>query len=366
MRQTIDVIRQWIAHQWTVLKPWMLRQWQRFMPWFLHQWSLFKAWANRMWHLWTDRDNRWLSLPCTVAALLVLLVSVKSCQGIVYYYTPECKILKLGYPIDEARTLATALNHEQVDSLIARGEHDTIAYPIINERYYIADNFDRYLAFHKSDTTDAPLGDIVAAVNVGIDLDPQESAVPCDTTMDRLMLVNRFHYLNEHHKPRKLKEFKKIFCYEEQKAAPAVVKAFEAMQKDCKKQTGAQLMVNSAYRSYKQQIATYKRNDKRFVARAGFSEHQTGFAIDVTSLQHPMRWPFDTSKEGIWMREHCHEYGFILRYPKDRGHFMNYSYEPWHLRYVGEIAACQMHDEGITFDEYYAYYIEPQAKPQRR
>ncbi len=66
------------------------------------------------------------------------------------------------------------------------------------------------------------------------------------------------------------------------------------------------------------------------------------------------------------MREHCHEYGFILRYPKDRGHFMNYSYEPWHLRYVGEIAACQMHDEGITFDEYYAYYIEPQAKPQRR
>ena len=111
MRQTIDAIRQWITHQWTVLKPWILRQWQRFVPWFLHQWSLFKAWANRMWHLWTDRDNRWLSLPCTVAALLVLLVSVKSCQGIVYYYTPECKILKLGYPIDEARALATALNH---------------------------------------------------------------------------------------------------------------------------------------------------------------------------------------------------------------------------------------------------------------
>ena len=91
MRQTIDAIRQWIAHQWTVLKSWMLRQWQRFVPWFMRQWSLFKAWVNRMWHLWTDRDNRWLSLPCTVAALLVLLVSVKSCQGIVYNFTPNAR-----------------------------------------------------------------------------------------------------------------------------------------------------------------------------------------------------------------------------------------------------------------------------------
>ena len=46
---------------------------------------------------WADRDNRWLSMPCTLAALFVLLVMVKSCQGIAYNFTNECKIYKLGY-----------------------------------------------------------------------------------------------------------------------------------------------------------------------------------------------------------------------------------------------------------------------------
>ena len=356
MRETIDIIRQWIARQWTVCKPWTLRQWMR-----------LKARSIRLWHLWTDPENRWLSVPCTLAALLVLLVLVKCCQGIAYNFTTECKIYKLGFPIDEARALAVVLNDQQADSLIARNVHDTIAYPVINERYFIADNFDRYLAYHRTDTTGAPVSDIIAIVNVGLDRDPEVSAVQCDTSKGQLMLINRYHYLDEKYKPKKLVAFKMDYCYENQKALPEVVDAFMAMQKDCKRQTSAQLMVNSSYRDYKQQIATYKRNDKRFVARAGFSEHQTGLALDVTSLQHPMRWPFDKSEEGIWMREHCHEYGFILRYSKERQHIMKNSYEPWHLRYVGIETAKRIHDEGITFDEYYAYYIEsPHAKTPSR
>ena len=172
------------------------------------------------------------------------------------------------------------------------------------------------------------------------------------------MLVNGRHYLDENYKPDSLVTFQKTYCYEEQKARGAVVQAFMAMQHECKKQTDAQLMVNSAYRTYQQQIGTYKRNEKGYAARAGSSEHQTGLAIDVTSLQHPMRWPFDTSKEGVWMREHCHEYGFILRYPKKQANLIGYKYEPWHLRYVGVETAKRVHDEDITFDEYYAYYLD--------
>ena len=162
-------------------------------------------------------------------------------------------------------------------------------------------------------------------------------------------------------------QFQKTYCYKEQRALGDVVQAFMALQQECKKQTDAQLMVNSAYRSYQQQIGTYKRNEKGYAARAGSSEHQTGLALDVTSLQHPMRWPFDTSKEGVWMREHCHEFGFILRYPKKQANVMGYNYEPWHLRYVGKETAKRVHDEDITYDEYYAYYIEgPHAKTQSR
>ena len=295
-------------------------------------------------------------MPVTVAALLVLFVLVKSCQGIAYNFTNECRIYRLGYPIDQARALAAVLSDEQADSLIVRGEHDTIAYPLLSERYFIAENFDRYLAYHKVDTTLTALHDIIAIVNVGHDR--EDSAVPCDTSKGHLMLVNGRHYLDENYKPDSLVQFQKTYCYEEQRALGDVVQAFMAMQKECKKQTDAQLMVNSAYRSYQQQIGTYKRNEKGYAARAGSSEHQTGLAIDVTSLQHPMRWPFDTSKEGIWMREHCHEYGFILRYPKKQAHVMGYNYEPWHLRYVGKETAKRVHDEDITFDEYYAYYLD--------
>ena len=325
--------------------------------------------AKQYLQLWSDRDHRWMSVPVAVAALFVLLVMVKSCQGIVYNYSDECKIYKLGYTIDEARSLVSTLSKEQADSLIAHKEHDTIAIPLLGMRYFIADNFGRYLAYHKADTTHAPLDVIVALVNVGADRDWVSSAVPCDTSKGNLMLVNGRHYLDENYKPDSLVTFNKTYCYEEQKAQRVVVDAFMALQKACKEQTDAQLMVNSAYRSYQQQIGTYKRNPKGYAARAGSSEHQTGFAIDVTSRQHPMRWPFDKSQEGVWMREHCHEYGFILRYPERQSRIFGFAYEPWHLRYVGIDAARQIHDEDITFDEYYAYYIDnkgPHANPQSR
>ena len=311
---------------------------------------------------WTDRDNRWLSGPCTLAALFVLLVIVKSCQGIAYNFSNECRIYKLGYTIEEARCLVASLSEEQADSLIARQEHDTIAIPLLGTRYFIVDNFDRYLAYHKRDTLGASTSGIIAVVNVGRDLDPEEYATHCDTTKGYLMLVNRLHYLDENYKPRHLVTINKNFTYEENKADSAAVEAFVAMQEDCKQQTGAQLMVNSAYRSFQQQISTYKRNDKRFVARAGKSEHQTGLALDITSLQHPMRGPFDTSAEGIWMRENCHKYGFILRYPKKQSQVFGFAYEPWHLRYVGLETAKRVHDEDITFDEYYAYYIDKETE----
>ena len=307
---------------------------------------------------WTDRDNRWLSVPCTIAALFVLLVLVKSCQGIVYLHGNEYKIHQLGYPIEEARALLAGLSEEQADSLIARQEHDTIAVPVINERYFIAKNFDRYLAYHKRDTTGAAVKDIIAIVNVGIDRDRESSAVPCDTSKGYLMLVNGRHYLDENYKPDSLATFTKDYCYEDQKAFSPAVSAFIAMQQECKKQTGAHLMVNSAYRSYEDQKGTFKRNDKRYVAHPGFSEHQTGLAIDATSLQHPEKWSFGKSKEGVWMRENCHKYGFILRYPEKQSHIMGYSYEPWHLRYVGKEVAKRVHDEGITYDEYYAFYFQ--------
>ena len=320
--------------------------------------ALIKDWLMQQWKMCTDRENRWLSVPITAAALLVLLVFVKSCQGIVYGRSNECKIRISGYPVDEARALAAVLSNEQIDSLIARQEVDTFAHAIVGGRYYISENFFRYLDFHKTDTTRASVNDIIAMVNIGADRKLDDFSTPSDTTKGFLMLVNKYHYLDEQYKRDDMVSFVKTCSFGDNKAAKAVIDAFDLLQRECMKETKAQLMISSAYRSFQEQEHTHKRYNKKLVAQAGCSEHQTGLSIDITSLQHPEKWEFGKSAEGQWVRDNCHKYGFILRYPEGKTHITGYDYEPWHLRYVGVEAARRIHDEGITLDEYYAYYLD--------
>ena len=67
---------------------------------------------------------------------------------------------------------------------------------------------------------------------------------------------------------------------------------------------------------------------------------------------------FATTKEFEWMLKNCYKYGFILRYPKDKERQTGYMFESWHYRYVGKKIAKYIHDNGITYDEYYEYFIK--------
>ena len=91
------------------------------------------------------------------------------------------------------------------------------------------------------------------------------------------------------------------------------------------------------------------------VAKPGYSEHQTGLAMDIegeTTKGTGLTEAFGESPEGIWTAEHCAEYGFIIRYPKEKTNITGYIYEPWHLRYVGKEAAAEITELGVTFEEY--------------
>ena len=321
-----------------------------------------KQWVKRQWKRLTDPDNKWMTGPVAAATLLVLLVAVKSCQGIVFFHGVEGRLCRTGYTLQEAHALASALNKAQIDSLITRQGYDTIVYPLVTDRYFIADNFERYLACQKSDTIGFQPADIVAMVNVGADNNWQD-LVPCDTTKGYLMLINRSHSIDERYRNPKMVTFEKDYAFgEHRKADTLVVSAYYIMRQACHQNTSALLMVNSAYRSFKEQQDTHKQNSKRLAAKAGYSEHQTGLCLDIVSLKHLEKWAFGESTEGKWVRDHCHEYGFILRYPEGKEHITGYDYEPWHLRYVGKEAAQRIHDEGITLDEYYAYYIERETR----
>lgn len=86
-----------------------------------------------------------------------------------------------------------------------------------------------------------------------------------------------------------------------------------------------------------------------WVAKPNYSEHQMGLAVDIGSGDFSI-----SSNEAVWewASEHCADYGFILRYPPGKEDITDCSYEPWHFRYVGSLAANAIKDEGITLEEY--------------
>ena len=118
----------------------------------------------------------------------------------------------------------------------------------------------------------------------------------------------------------------------------------------------------SAFRSYDYQVNLYnkyvekdgKKAADTYSARPGFSEHQTGLCTDINQIDSG----FEQTDAFKWLEKNAHKYGFIIRFPKDKEDITGYQYESWHWRYVGKKAAKIIKDENITFEEYYAYYIE--------
>ena len=145
--------------------------------------------------------------------------------------------------------------------------------------------------------------------------------------------------------------------YMDKEAAAALEQLFAAGEQD-----GIRLVGISGYRSYGTQYNLYYRSVYRngadyanvYSARAGYSEHQTGLAIDVSSASagYGLVTSFATTKEGIWLAENCADYGFIVRYPEGKTDITGYAYEPWHIRYVGVRAAKYLLKHEITLDEY--------------
>ncbi|MBE6758295.1 MAG: D-alanyl-D-alanine carboxypeptidase family protein [Ruminococcaceae bacterium] len=91
------------------------------------------------------------------------------------------------------------------------------------------------------------------------------------------------------------------------------------------------------------------------VARPGTSEHHTGLAADILSDGvYSLEESFEDTEAFKWLKAHCAEYGFILRYPKEKEDITGVIYEPWHYRYVGVEAATAIMSRGICLEEYLA------------
>ena len=124
------------------------------------------------------------------------------------------------------------------------------------------------------------------------------------------------------------------------------------------KNLGYKLYIFSAYRTYeKQQIIYENSKNKEYVALPGFSEHHSGFAIDISTLDIGITNQLENSPFYDALINNLHKFGFILRYPKNKEHITGYPYEAWHIRYVGKDVANIIYQENLTLEEYFYYYL---------
>jgi D-alanyl-D-alanine carboxypeptidase len=139
--------------------------------------------------------------------------------------------------------------------------------------------------------------------------------------------------------------------------------AAEALAQSMHDSGGGNLIIQSAYRSFTEQTAVHSRQVKRYglkvgealAARPGYSEHQTGLAMDVSARGQgcQIRVCFGQTKAGRWLATNAYKYGFIVRYPNHSTPITGYQYEPWHLRYVGVDIATDMNTKKIHILETY-------------
>jgi len=195
--------------------------------------------------------------------------------------------------------------------------------------------------------------------NTGI---PEDSAVTLSNSeaLSYLALVNRHFRLSSSFSPGDLSVVNVQSTHGTHHlratAARAAEGLFAAAAND-----GHTLIATSGYRSFATQQATHQHwinvmgeaEARRVSARPGHSEHQLGLALDVTTpALGGLSTQFSSTPEGVWVRNNAHRFGFIIRYPANREADTGFSYEPWHIRYVGIDAATTIHNGNLILEDF--------------
>lgn len=233
---------------------------------------------------------------------------------------------------------------------------------LLKEKYFIKSNINRYLDY-KNKNNNLSNEDIIRNVNANIDYNFYTNIKSSDTSKGKLMIVNKYYNLSSSYKG-DLVETGNYSINSNYKMDREAFEAYKKLYEDAVK-NNLHIKIRSAYRSYFDQQYIYngyvakdgKAESDRYSARAGHSEHQTGLAIDISAASD-LWGDFSKTQEFTWMKDNSYKYGFILRYPKDKEYITGYMYEPWHYRYVGVDVAKYIYENNITYDEYYAYFIE--------
>lgn len=259
--------------------------------------------------------------------------------------------------------LSEKLSKEKIVELVNRGlindSNKKLIKDIYESEYFIPAKEELYLGY-MPDYDDAKK--LLEVVNTKRYLSLYTDVRYTDLTKDVKMLVNKYYRLPKDYEPDDLVQVDATvgrgYLRKE------VYEAYKELYEDSVKE-GFNLKIISAYRSYATQDSLYngylKTDPKEVVdtysARPGHSEHQSGLCMDVSEPGYSLD-NFYQTKASKWLADNCYKYGFIIRYPEDKTDITGYQGEPWQLRYVGKDIAEDVYRRGITYDEYYACFVE--------
>lgn len=266
-------------------------------------------------------------------------------------------LLTLGYSYTEINNIYNKLSTDSIN-IIINNTYIKDLNTIINLSYFKEDNLDRYLKYLNTSTKD--LETSITYVNIGLDNDYYTNVINIDNQDDLAVLVNKYHKLSNDYVPSDLEKINSKYQWLG-RSNELRKDAREAFEKMCEAATKDNIYIyaGSGYRSYQTQLYLYNTYVKRdgfkaaetYSARASYSEHQTGLAMDIANKSGFIS---KNDKEYNWLVKNSYKYGFILRYPEGKENITGYMYEEWHYRYLGTTLAKEVYDSGLTYDEYLA------------
>lgn len=268
-------------------------------------------------------------------------------------------LLDKKYTVTEVDAIVKSGDNKSVSDFVKREKVDDIL-DYMEFDYAKLENYDRYVAYQLQEREDEE--NTVTYVNLNLDKEFYKDAIVIKEYSETV-LANKYRKLGEEYVPDNLTKIDEKYSVDEKQSLSKVATvAFEKMAKAAEEE-GFYILANSAYRSYQDQQKTYDtyKNEygqkyvDNYVALPGYSEHQTGLALDVASKNTKI---FAESEEYNWMIENSYKYGFIMRYPKNKQNITGYKYESCHYRYVGEKIAKYIHENNLTYDEYYIRFLE--------
>ena len=279
------------------------------------------------------------------------------------------KLLDLGYKNKDINTFYEKVP-KSID-VITSNKYDKNIINYISLNYFKEENLDRYIKYDFIDTKSVydttilkekyNYEDTVTYVNAYLDKDYYTNDIPLSkeeaSKLD--VIVNKYYKLDKDYEPEDLTKINSKFASGTQKLRKEAAGKFEEMASDMLKEN-LKIYAGSTYRSYSYQEGLYNRYVKKdgfkeaetYSARAGYSEHQLGLAVDIVNG----KWNYlsEGDKEYTWLVNNSYKYGFILRYPHESEYITGYVFEDWHFRYLGIELATKVHESKLTYDEYIA------------